>query len=61
MSAADLVPQFISATMVAFSIGLLVGKWLTDIRWSRNAREVWRINFGRKLYKVEDVTPWKNT
>ena len=34
-------------------IGLRVGKSLTEYKWTTNARRVYRIESGGRLYKVE--------
>lgn len=43
----------------AFCIGMVAGKWITDKRWARNAKEIQRHHYSGGLYKVFDVTPWK--
>jgi len=44
---------------VAFCVGTVVGKYLTDSRWSRNALVVFRLPCRGRLYKVSDVSPWQ--
>lgn len=54
MSATMMLPWLLGA----FSLGLLIGGALANRRWRGNARQVFRVASGGRLYKVTDVTPW---
>jgi hypothetical protein len=47
--------------LTAFSIGAGFGKWHTDRRWIRNARDTERLSCQGRLYKVSDVSPWRRS
>jgi len=43
---------FTLGILIGALVGVLIGKKLTDIKWSSNADEVKRIYYNRRLYKV---------
>lgn len=47
--------------LCAFSIGALAGKALADSRWRSNSKVPYRLPSGGRLFKVEDVTPWRQS
>lgn len=40
---------------LAFVLGMMLGKYLADRRWRDNAKRVYRIESGGRLYKVTDA------
>lgn len=55
-------PFLVVWPLIAFCLGMVAGKEITDRRWVRNASQIQRLSCGgNSLYKVEDVSPWKKS
>ena len=51
--------NYLLVGMLSLCVGMVIGRWITNWRWARNAHQDHRLALGNHLYEVRDVTPWK--
>lgn len=45
--------DYVSIAIAALAVGIYVGKYLTNEKWSGNAHQIQRVEYNGDLYKVE--------
>ena len=45
--------EYVALALAGFAVGIYVGQYLTNEKWSGNAYQIQRVEYNGRLYKVE--------